>query len=151
MGKSNLRFAGMSIAINISIDGLGLLIPTTRQVRWCWSIVFQWVTVRDVAKHEGRTLLFREVGLFCASTWATAHLGYTDCLSWSSLTLSSPLRLCITVWCIQCMTFYDSLNKVNASVFYQYDLICCTFLYFQYLFITQINISFKSFKLVYSL
>ncbi|XP_024921376.1 SHC-transforming protein 2 isoform X2 [Cynoglossus semilaevis] len=32
MGKSNLRFAGMSIAINISIDGLGLLIPTTRQV-----------------------------------------------------------------------------------------------------------------------
>lgn len=33
MGKSNLRFAGMSIAVNISIDGLGLLIPTTRQVR----------------------------------------------------------------------------------------------------------------------
>ncbi|CAN9500473.1 unnamed protein product [Ophioblennius macclurei] len=32
MGKSNLRFAGMSIAVNISIDGLGLLIPTTRQV-----------------------------------------------------------------------------------------------------------------------
>ncbi|CAG07938.1 unnamed protein product, partial [Tetraodon nigroviridis] len=32
MGKSNLRFAGMSIAVNISIDGLSLLIPTTRQV-----------------------------------------------------------------------------------------------------------------------
>lgn len=32
MGKSNLRFAGMSIAVSISIDGLGLLIPTTRQV-----------------------------------------------------------------------------------------------------------------------
>ncbi|XP_054645314.1 SHC-transforming protein 2 isoform X1 [Dunckerocampus dactyliophorus] len=32
MGKSNLRFAGMSIAVNISIDGLGLLIPTTRQM-----------------------------------------------------------------------------------------------------------------------
>ncbi|KAF3834849.1 hypothetical protein F7725_027407 [Dissostichus mawsoni] len=32
MGKSNLRFAGMSIAVNICIDGLGLLIPTTRQV-----------------------------------------------------------------------------------------------------------------------
>uniref|UniRef100_A0A3Q0S583 SHC (Src homology 2 domain containing) transforming protein 2 n=1 Tax=Amphilophus citrinellus TaxID=61819 RepID=A0A3Q0S583_AMPCI len=32
MGKSNLRFAGMSIAVNISIDGLNLLIPTTRQV-----------------------------------------------------------------------------------------------------------------------
>ncbi|XP_034736620.1 SHC-transforming protein 2 isoform X3 [Etheostoma cragini] len=32
MGKSNLRFAGMSIAVNISTDGLGLLIPTTRQV-----------------------------------------------------------------------------------------------------------------------
>uniref|UniRef100_A0A3B3BNW3 SHC (Src homology 2 domain containing) transforming protein 2 n=1 Tax=Oryzias melastigma TaxID=30732 RepID=A0A3B3BNW3_ORYME len=32
MGKSNLRFAGMSIAVNISVDGLGLLIPTTRQV-----------------------------------------------------------------------------------------------------------------------
>uniref|UniRef100_H3DDC9 SHC (Src homology 2 domain containing) transforming protein 2 n=1 Tax=Tetraodon nigroviridis TaxID=99883 RepID=H3DDC9_TETNG len=31
MGKSNLRFAGMSIAVNISIDGLSLLIPTTRQ------------------------------------------------------------------------------------------------------------------------
>ncbi|KAI4828654.1 hypothetical protein KUCAC02_022733 [Chaenocephalus aceratus] len=30
--KSNLRFAGMSIAVNICIDGLGLLIPTTRQV-----------------------------------------------------------------------------------------------------------------------
>ncbi|XP_039908575.1 SHC-transforming protein 2 isoform X3 [Simochromis diagramma] len=32
MGKSNLRFAGMSIAVNISIDGINLLIPTTRQV-----------------------------------------------------------------------------------------------------------------------
>ncbi|XP_061636230.1 SHC-transforming protein 2 isoform X2 [Phyllopteryx taeniolatus] len=32
MGKSNLRFASMSIAVNISIDGLGLLIPTTRQM-----------------------------------------------------------------------------------------------------------------------
>lgn len=32
MGKNNLRFAGMSIAVNISIDGLSLLIPTTRQV-----------------------------------------------------------------------------------------------------------------------
>lgn len=32
MGKSNLRFAAMSIAVNISIDGLTLLIPTTRQV-----------------------------------------------------------------------------------------------------------------------
>ncbi|XP_034439909.1 SHC-transforming protein 2 isoform X1 [Hippoglossus hippoglossus] len=32
MGKSNLRFAGMTIAVNISTDGLGLLIPTTRQV-----------------------------------------------------------------------------------------------------------------------
>uniref|UniRef100_A0A3Q3XEG9 Uncharacterized protein n=1 Tax=Mola mola TaxID=94237 RepID=A0A3Q3XEG9_MOLML len=32
MGKSNLRFAGMSIAVSISIDGLGLLIPTTRQL-----------------------------------------------------------------------------------------------------------------------
>ncbi|XP_053709620.1 SHC-transforming protein 2 isoform X1 [Synchiropus splendidus] len=32
MGKSNLRFAGMSIAVNISVDGLSLLIPTTRQV-----------------------------------------------------------------------------------------------------------------------
>ncbi|XP_061593110.1 SHC-transforming protein 2 [Cololabis saira] len=32
MGKSNLRFAGMTIAVNISVDGLGLLVPTTRQV-----------------------------------------------------------------------------------------------------------------------
>ncbi|KAG7283663.1 hypothetical protein CRUP_020436 [Coryphaenoides rupestris] len=32
MGKSNLRFAGMSIAVSISIEGLSLLIPTTRQV-----------------------------------------------------------------------------------------------------------------------
>ncbi|KAK7889729.1 hypothetical protein WMY93_025289 [Mugilogobius chulae] len=32
MGKNNLRFAGMTIAVNISIDGLSLLIPTTRQV-----------------------------------------------------------------------------------------------------------------------
>uniref|UniRef100_A0A673J952 SHC-transforming protein 2-like n=1 Tax=Sinocyclocheilus rhinocerous TaxID=307959 RepID=A0A673J952_9TELE len=32
MGKSNLRFAGMSIGVNISIDGLSLLVPTTRQV-----------------------------------------------------------------------------------------------------------------------
>ncbi|XP_027882424.1 SHC-transforming protein 2 isoform X1 [Xiphophorus couchianus] len=32
MGKSNLRFAGMNIAVNISVDGLGLLVPTTRQV-----------------------------------------------------------------------------------------------------------------------
>ncbi|XP_018583544.1 SHC-transforming protein 2 isoform X1 [Scleropages formosus] len=32
MGKSNLRFAGMSVAVNISIEGLSLLIPTTRQV-----------------------------------------------------------------------------------------------------------------------
>lgn len=33
MGKSNLRFAGMNIAVNISVDGLGLLVPTTRQVK----------------------------------------------------------------------------------------------------------------------
>ncbi|XP_044541300.1 SHC-transforming protein 2 [Gracilinanus agilis] len=32
LGKSNLRFAGMSITINISIDGLNLMVPTTRQV-----------------------------------------------------------------------------------------------------------------------
>ncbi|XP_028856223.1 SHC-transforming protein 2 isoform X2 [Denticeps clupeoides] len=32
MGKSNLRFAGMSIAVNISIEGLSLVIPTTRQI-----------------------------------------------------------------------------------------------------------------------
>ncbi|XP_072457819.1 SHC-transforming protein 2 [Notamacropus eugenii] len=32
LGKSNLRFAGMSIAINISIDGLNLMVPTTRQI-----------------------------------------------------------------------------------------------------------------------
>uniref|UniRef100_A0A8C1Y046 SHC (Src homology 2 domain containing) transforming protein 2 n=2 Tax=Cyprinus carpio TaxID=7962 RepID=A0A8C1Y046_CYPCA len=32
MGKSNLRFAGMTIGVNISIDGLSLLVPTTRQV-----------------------------------------------------------------------------------------------------------------------
>ncbi|XP_066551472.1 SHC-transforming protein 2 isoform X2 [Amia ocellicauda] len=32
MGKSNLRFAGMSIAVNISIEGLNLVMPTTRQV-----------------------------------------------------------------------------------------------------------------------
>ncbi|XP_013918157.1 PREDICTED: SHC-transforming protein 2-like [Thamnophis sirtalis] len=31
LGKSNLRFAGISIAVNISIDGLNLMIPTTRQ------------------------------------------------------------------------------------------------------------------------
>uniref|UniRef100_A0A8B9MBL3 SHC-transforming protein 2 n=1 Tax=Accipiter nisus TaxID=211598 RepID=A0A8B9MBL3_9AVES len=31
LGKSNLRFAGMSIAVNISVDGLNLMIPTTRQ------------------------------------------------------------------------------------------------------------------------
>ncbi|XP_032849162.2 SHC-transforming protein 2 isoform X2 [Tyto alba] len=30
--KSNLRFAGMSIAVNISVDGLNLMIPTTRQI-----------------------------------------------------------------------------------------------------------------------
>lgn len=32
MGKSNLRFAGMSIGVNICIEGLSLLVPTTRQV-----------------------------------------------------------------------------------------------------------------------
>ncbi|KYO42602.1 SHC-transforming protein 2 [Alligator mississippiensis] len=32
LGKSNLRFAGMSIAVNISIDGLNLMVPTTRQI-----------------------------------------------------------------------------------------------------------------------
>ncbi|NXY78666.1 SHC2 protein, partial [Glareola pratincola] len=32
-GPSNLRFAGMSIAVNISVDGLNLMIPTTRQAR----------------------------------------------------------------------------------------------------------------------
>ncbi|XP_006876788.1 PREDICTED: SHC-transforming protein 2 [Chrysochloris asiatica] len=31
LGKSNLRFAGMSIAVNISIDGLNLSVPATRQ------------------------------------------------------------------------------------------------------------------------
>ncbi|XP_042336443.1 SHC-transforming protein 2 [Sceloporus undulatus] len=32
LGKSNLHFAGLSIVINISIDGLNLMIPTTRQI-----------------------------------------------------------------------------------------------------------------------
>ncbi|XP_050842117.1 SHC-transforming protein 2 isoform X2 [Serinus canaria] len=32
LGKSNLHFAGMSIAVNISVDGLNLMIPTTRQI-----------------------------------------------------------------------------------------------------------------------
>ncbi|XP_060089397.1 SHC-transforming protein 2 isoform X2 [Heteronotia binoei] len=32
LGKSNLRFAGISIIVNISIDGLNLMIPTTRQI-----------------------------------------------------------------------------------------------------------------------
>eukprot|EP00062_Callorhinchus_milii_P013683 gi/632962029/ref/XP_007897084.1/ PREDICTED: SHC-transforming protein 2 [Callorhinchus milii] len=32
LGKSNLQFAGMSIAANISIDGLHLTLPTTRQI-----------------------------------------------------------------------------------------------------------------------
>ncbi|XP_070321338.1 SHC-transforming protein 2 isoform X2 [Odocoileus virginianus] len=31
LGKSNLRFAGMSIAVSISIDGLNLSVPATRQ------------------------------------------------------------------------------------------------------------------------
>ncbi|XP_049645019.1 SHC-transforming protein 2 [Suncus etruscus] len=32
LGKSNLRFAGMSIAISISVDGLNLSVPATRQI-----------------------------------------------------------------------------------------------------------------------
>ncbi|XP_053159117.1 SHC-transforming protein 2 isoform X2 [Hemicordylus capensis] len=32
LGKSNLHFAGISIAINISVDGLNLMIPTTCQI-----------------------------------------------------------------------------------------------------------------------
>ncbi|KAK3533437.1 hypothetical protein QTP70_020774, partial [Hemibagrus guttatus] len=32
MGKSNLHFAGMRIAVNVSVEGLNLLDPTTRQV-----------------------------------------------------------------------------------------------------------------------
>ncbi|XP_048415585.1 SHC-transforming protein 2 [Stegostoma tigrinum] len=32
LGRSNLRFAGMSITINISIEGLNLALPTTRQI-----------------------------------------------------------------------------------------------------------------------
>ncbi|XP_039702952.1 SHC-transforming protein 2 isoform X3 [Pteropus medius] len=32
LGKSNLRFAGMSIAVSISTDGLNLSVPATRQI-----------------------------------------------------------------------------------------------------------------------
>ena len=32
LGKTNLRFAGMSIAVSISTDGLNLSVPATRQV-----------------------------------------------------------------------------------------------------------------------
>ncbi|XP_068090169.1 SHC-transforming protein 2 isoform X2 [Hyperolius riggenbachi] len=32
LGRSNLRFAGISIAVNISIEGLNLSIPTSRQI-----------------------------------------------------------------------------------------------------------------------
>lgn len=32
LGKSNLCFAGMSISVNISVDGLNLSVPATRQV-----------------------------------------------------------------------------------------------------------------------
>lgn len=46
MGKSNLRFAGMSIAVNISIDGLGLLIPTTRQVRGQYNTIHSVLAIQ---------------------------------------------------------------------------------------------------------
>lgn len=49
MGKSNLRFAGMSIAVNISIDGLSLLIPTTRQV---WLETSSLVIVFDISVYN---------------------------------------------------------------------------------------------------
>ncbi|XP_050995815.1 SHC-transforming protein 2 [Acomys russatus] len=32
LGKSNLRFAGMNISVNISVDGLNLSVPATRQI-----------------------------------------------------------------------------------------------------------------------
>ncbi|KAG8519213.1 SHC-transforming protein 2 [Galemys pyrenaicus] len=32
LGKSNLRFAGMSVAVSISVDGLNLSVPATRQI-----------------------------------------------------------------------------------------------------------------------
>ncbi|KAG2463954.1 SHC2 protein, partial [Polypterus senegalus] len=32
MGRSNLRFAGMSIVVNISVEGVRLMMPTTRQI-----------------------------------------------------------------------------------------------------------------------
>ncbi|XP_055514361.1 SHC-transforming protein 2 [Leucoraja erinacea] len=32
LGRSNLRFAGMSVTLNISIEGLNLALPTTRQI-----------------------------------------------------------------------------------------------------------------------
>ena len=42
LGKSNLRFAGMSIAVSISTDGLNLSVAATRQVRATWWARAAW-------------------------------------------------------------------------------------------------------------
>ncbi|XP_073659719.1 SHC-transforming protein 2 isoform X1 [Tursiops truncatus] len=59
LGKSNLRFAGMSIAVSISIDGLNLSVPAThqRQPRDWWSLFGQ-----IIASHHMQSISFASGG-----------------------------------------------------------------------------------------
>ncbi|XP_015507059.1 SHC-transforming protein 2 isoform X2 [Parus major] len=58
LGKSNLHFAGMSIAVNISVDGLNLMIPTTRQI---------------IANHHMQSISFASGGDMPATSWSAAR------------------------------------------------------------------------------
>ncbi|XP_057396194.1 SHC-transforming protein 2 isoform X3 [Balaenoptera acutorostrata] len=59
LGKSNLRFAGMSVAVSISIDGLNLSVPATRQrqPRDWWSLFGQ-----IIANHHMQSISFASGG-----------------------------------------------------------------------------------------
>uniref|UniRef100_A0A670XW33 SH2 domain-containing protein n=1 Tax=Pseudonaja textilis TaxID=8673 RepID=A0A670XW33_PSETE len=58
LGKSNLRFAGISIAVNISIDGLNLMIPTTRQFVSLLCIFFWGACVKNTFNFWLRIFFF---------------------------------------------------------------------------------------------
>ena len=80
LGKSNLRFAGMSIAVSISTDGLNLSVPATRQVgaagvvspmwagrgrwaqRWAWCHVLTWTPAETHPEPEPGRLMMPRVG-----------------------------------------------------------------------------------------
>ncbi|XP_038628898.1 SHC-transforming protein 2 [Tachyglossus aculeatus] len=94
LGKSNLRFAGMSIAVNISIDGLNLMVPTTRQI---------------IANHHMQSISF-------------ASGGDTDMADYVAYVAKDPInqRACHILECCEAQSVISTVGQAFELRFKQY-------------------------------